>query len=39
LLAILSYGRGRRFEADADATPVINISALGGDAPDHILGS
>jgi hypothetical protein len=38
LLAILSHDRGRRFEANAEATPVINIGALGGDAPNDILG-
>ena len=37
LRAVLPHDRGRRFEADADATPIINIGALGGDAPDDIL--
>jgi hypothetical protein len=38
LLSVLPYDRSCRFEADADATPVINIGTLDGDAPDDILG-
>ena len=38
LLAIPSHDRGRRFQANADAATVIDISAFGGDAPHDFLG-
>jgi hypothetical protein len=38
LLSVLPHDRGRGSEPNADATPVINIGALGGYAPDDILG-
>lgn len=37
LLSILPHDRGCRFEPDADTAPVIQIGALGGNAPDDIL--
>lgn len=38
LLAVLSYDRRRRFQANADGTPVIDESALGGNAFDDVFG-
>jgi len=38
LLAVLPHDPGRWFEPNANSTPVINIGALGGDAPDDIFG-
>ena len=34
----LPHDPGRWFEPNANSTPVINIGALGGDAPDDIFG-
>jgi hypothetical protein len=38
LLAIPPHYRGRRFETDADAATLVDIRALGGNAPDDFLG-
>jgi hypothetical protein len=38
LLAVLPHDRCGRFKPNADATALVNISALGGNAPDDILG-
>jgi hypothetical protein len=37
LLSVLPHDRGCPFEPDADAAPLVDISALGGNAPDNIL--
>jgi hypothetical protein len=39
LLSVLPHDRGRRLQPDADTTPIIDIGALGGNAPDDVLGS
>ena len=38
LLPILPHDRRRRFKTDADAATLVDIGALGGNAPDNILG-
>jgi hypothetical protein len=38
LLSILPHDRSRRFETNADAAALVDIRALGGNAPDDILG-
>jgi hypothetical protein len=38
LLAVLPHDRCGRFKPNADATALIDISALGRNAPDDILG-
>jgi hypothetical protein len=35
---VLTHDRGRRFEPDAHTATLVDISALGGNAPDDILG-
>jgi len=37
LLSLLPHDRGCPFEPDADAAPLVDIAALGGNAPDDIL--
>jgi hypothetical protein len=37
LLSVPPHDRGRRLQPDADAASLIDISALGGNAPDDIL--
>jgi hypothetical protein len=37
LLSVPPHYRGRRLEANADAAAFVDISALGGNAPDDIL--
>jgi hypothetical protein len=34
----LAHDRGGRFQPDADAAALVDVSALGGNAPDDILG-
>jgi hypothetical protein len=36
LLSIPPHDRGRRLEPDADATTLVDIGTLGGNAPDDI---
>jgi hypothetical protein len=38
LLAVLAYDRGRRPQPDPDTSTLVNKGALGGNAPDDILG-
>jgi hypothetical protein len=38
LLPIPPHDRGRRFKPNADAAALVDIGALGGNAPDDILG-
>jgi hypothetical protein len=38
LLSVLPHDRSRRFEPDTDAATLVDIGALGGNAPDDILG-
>jgi hypothetical protein len=38
LLAVLPHNRCGRFKPNADATALIEISALGGNSTDDILG-
>jgi hypothetical protein len=38
LLPVLPHDRGGRFQPDTDATTLIDIGALGGNAPNDILG-
>jgi hypothetical protein len=38
LLSVLPYDRRRRFQTNADAAAFVDIRALGGNAPDDILG-
>jgi hypothetical protein len=38
LLSIPPHDRRRRLEPDADAATLVDIGALGGNAPDDILG-
>jgi hypothetical protein len=38
LLAVLAHDRGRRPQPDPDTSTLVNKGALGGNAPDDILG-
>jgi hypothetical protein len=38
LLSVLAHDRSRRLQANADAGTLVDIGALGGNAPDDILG-
>jgi hypothetical protein len=38
LFTILAYDRRRRLEPNADTTALVDIGALGGNAPDDIFG-
>jgi hypothetical protein len=38
LASVLPHDRGCRFEPNADGAALIDKSALGGNAPDDILG-
>jgi hypothetical protein len=38
LVSILSHDRGGRFEPNTDGAAIVDKGALGGNAPDDILG-
>jgi len=38
LLSVPPYDRGRRLQPNADAATLVDVGALGGNAPDDILG-